>query len=309
MNIKSRLKTLVILCALILTATAIPAVAADGDIVYNKFMAHKDGVNIYKIKYRSEGLTVNGQMFLEWPSLDKNDKLPCVIFCHDGISGISKEHRYSAIRLTKAGYAVFCPSYRGEDGSEGEIEIAKGEVSDVENAIKMVKKLKQVDPDRIALVGASHGALICMLVASRVDSIKAVVSAYGVMDIYKWWDYLKKNNKLGKDKYTRQTYGDGPKDRPKSFAIRNAVSFAHRIKAPVLILQGAKDAVVPPDQARYMKKVLDEKNVENKMIIYPDCLHGFLIYVPYLKKGVEKEERLQTEQAWKEMLKFLKEKV
>jgi dipeptidyl aminopeptidase/acylaminoacyl peptidase len=247
----------------------------------------------------SDGLRVHGRLYV--PRTDK--KLPVVIFNHDGIDGITKSHHLSSIRMANYGYVVFSPSYRGEDGSEGQIEIAKGEVNDVLNSIKLMSTVKEADTERIAFAGASHGALISLLAASRTDRVNAIVSAYGVADIYKWYDYMKANNKLGNDKITRQTYGDGPQDRPQSFAIRNAVSFVDRIKAPVLILQGDQDDIVPTEQAIFLKNALDKHNVPNILKIYPDCLHGFLVYAPYY--NVKPAEKQQTEEAWKVMMDFL----
>lgn len=289
-----------IILTIFLAGTATALGKSDGKIINRKVIGKKDNVQVIKLTYLSDELKVNGLLFL--PPSDK--KLPCVIFCHDGIKGISKEHRLSSIRLAKAGYVVFAPSYRGEDGSEGKIEIAKGEVRDVLNAINMISNIKEADRDRIALAGASHGALICALAASRTGKIKALIFAYGVADIYKWWKYLKDNNKLGNDRFTRQTYGDGPDDRPQSFLIRNAVSYVKNIKCPVLILQGKKDETVPPEQAQFLKEALDKSKVLNEIKIYPDCLHGFLIYAPYDKNST-KEEKAQTEESWKVMLEFL----
>ncbi len=283
-------------------AFATPGWKSDGKIISSKLLGKKDGVVITQITYMSQNLKVKGLLFVPCTS----QKLPLIVFCHDGISGISKEHRLASIRLAKEGYAVFSPSYRGEDGSEGEIEIAKGEVLDVINGTKAMSSLKGIDKNRIAIIGASHGALIAVLAASRYHKYKALVEAYGVMDIYKWWEYLKKHNMIGKDKITKRTYGKGPKDRPRSFYIRNAVTYAKNIKCPVLILQGKKDKIVPYQQAIYLKRTLAKYKIPHEMIIYPNCLHGFLVYAPYLKKGTTKEEKKETEQAWKKMLLFLK---
>lgn len=300
----SKLTLWLIILAFILTMGKAEATwKKDGKLVKRKNVATKDKIKIDRLTYLSDRKKVHGLLFVP----EGSSRVPVVVFCHDGISGISKEHKLASIKLAKAGFVVFSPSYRGEDDSEGEIEIAKGEVRDVLNAIKMLSQVKEVDRNNVALVGASHGALISVLAASRTNKVKALVSAYGVMNIYKWWDYLKKNDMVGKDKITRQTYGKGPKDRPVSFAIRNAVSYAKNIKCPVLILQGGKDKVVPPEQAKYLKQVLDKYKIPNTMKIYPDCLHGFLVYVPFLEEGVEKEERQQTRQAWKVMIRFLKE--
>ena len=135
-----------------------------------------------------------------------------------------------------------------------------------------------------------------------------VVAAYGVMDIYKWYAYLKRVGKLGKDPITLRTYGPGPEARPQSFAIRNAVATISKLDCPVLILQGSLDDIVPEEQAHLMEKALKKagKQVETK--IYPDALHGFLVYAPYIKDATAKEKQ-QTEEAWKTLLGFLKKEL
>ena len=266
-------------------------------LVAERTLPPVQGVSVREWTYPSDGLKVKGLLFV--PAEAR--KLPLVIFSHDGISGVSKYHRLASARLAKAGYVVFAPSYRGEDGSEGTVEVAKGEVRDVLNAIPLLCLLPEVDPQRIGLAGASHGALISLLAAARSDQVKAVVSAYGVTDIYRWWEYLKKANKVGNDEVTRRTYGQGPQDRPQSFAIRHALGVTDQIRCPVLILQGEKDDIVPADQARVLKEALGERA---QLQLYPDALHGFLVYAPYLS-DVDPREKSQTEQAWKVMLAFL----
>ena len=264
----------------------------------------QQGVTIKRWTYTSDGLLVNGELYLP----PGNQKLPLIIFNHDGISGISKEHRLSSVRLAKSGFVVFSPSYRGEDGSEGVVEIAKGEVNDVLHALELLKNHKRVDSKRVGMVGASHGALISVLAASRSKDVKAVVSAYGVMDIYRWYSYLKSAGKLGKDEVTVRTYGPGPEARPQSFALRNAVSVVSKLDCPVLLLQGSLDDIVPEEQARLMEKAMKKAGKSVKVEIYPDALHGFLVYAPYLS-DVTKEEKRQTEEAWKTLVSFLKKEV
>ncbi len=260
--------------------------------------------------YLSGGLKVKGLLFVPKSSLNGvgavTKKLPAVVFCHDGISGVSQSHRRSSIRLAEMGYVVFSPSYRGEDRSEGTVEIAKGEVNDVLRAVDLLEKRPEVDPNKIALMGASHGSLISALAAARDSRIKAIVLAYGVMDIYRWWEHLESTHQVGRDEVTVRTYGDGPDDHPESFKIRNAVDRAAQIHCPVLILQGSKDTIVPPEQATLMKQALEKAGKACQVELYPDCLHGFLVYAPYLTHGVEAAEKRQAEVAWKVTQGFLK---
>ncbi len=276
------------------------------ELVRDEPLGKQKGVEVRRWFYRSHRYLVRGLLFV--PPTPAGTRRPVVVFCHDGTSGISREHRLSSLRLAQAGYVVFSPSYRGEDGSEGMVEVAKGEVDDVLHSLKLFASVPEADSQRVALVGASHGALISVLAAARNPNIKAVVVAYGVMDIYRWWDYLTAANKLGSDALTRRTYGRGPQHRPESFAIRNAVSVAPRLNCPVLVLQGKKDDIVPYQQALFFQKAMEQAGKRCQVELYPDCLHGFLVYAPYLS-DVEPEERSQTEQSWKTLLRFLEENV
>jgi dipeptidyl aminopeptidase/acylaminoacyl peptidase len=288
----------------------------DGEVVDYKQIGKTGGISIHKITYYSDGLKVKGLLYV--PPAKKGTKLPVVIFNHDGINGVSHDHESSSLRIAKKGYAVFCPSYRGEvlsyrdrklpkdkrERSQGKIEIAAGEVNDVLNAVKVMSQFKWADTGRLAFMGASHGALISLIAASKTAEPKALILAYGVMDIYKWWDYLVESGKLGNDDITKQTYGKGPKDKPEAFSVRNGVSYTGKIKCPVLILQGTKDDIVPPDQATYIKAALDKNGVKSELHIYPDALHGFMVYAPYDKEA-DKKEQQQAEEAWTEVFKFL----
>lgn len=266
-------------------------------------LGRQQGVEVRAWTYLSDGLRVKGRLYLP----DRDGRRPVVVFNHDGISGISREHHLSSLRLARRGYVVFSPSYRGEDGSEGMVEIAKGEVRDVLNALPLLRGLPEADPDRIAMAGASHGALISLLAASRESQIAGVVFAYGVADLPRWWNDLKARGKLGRDPITRRTYGDGPQARPESFRIRNAVDQLAGFQAPVLILQGLLDETTPPEQAHLLKKALDRQGVPNRIHLYPDALHGFLVYAPYLTQDVTPQEKAQAESAWGEVFRFLEE--
>lgn len=259
-------------------------------------------VTVDSLAYISDGLRVKARLYLP---KDTARPLPLVIFCHDGIGGISASHHRSSLSLAARGYAVISPSYRGEDGSEGTVEIAKGEVNDVLNLWPVLPLLPEVDSQRTVLMGASHGALISLLACAKQPQIKGLIFAYGVADIYGWWDYLKSHNKLGKDQITRQTYGDGPQARPQSFALRHGLSAVPRITCPTLILQGELDDITPPQQGYALHKALQTARQDSKLCLYPHALHGFLVYAPYLTSDVTREEKEEAQEAWQEVNRFL----
>jgi dipeptidyl aminopeptidase/acylaminoacyl peptidase len=136
-----------------------------------------------------------------------------------------------------------------------------------------------VDPQRIAAVGTSHGALVSLLAAARTDRIKALVFAYGIADIYAWFDYLKATHRLGHDELTRRTYGSGPQHRPESFRIRYGLGVLEKLPKtmPVLILQGAQDTTVPLAQAEALAQGLKAQGQPYTLRVYPHSGHGLLI--------------------------------
>lgn len=277
------------------------------DQVSRTKLAPRDGADIEQWTYPSGKLKVKGRLYTPAGS---SKALPLVIFNHDGISGISNSHERSAIRMVNKGYAVFCPSYRGEDGSDGVVEIAKGEVLDVLNALNYLRLHPKIDKNSgVFLMGASHGALISLLAAPQITdgSLKGLIFAYGVADVYSWWKYLKNSGRLGSDEITRRTYGGGPETNPKSFSLRDGTSAAYGVKVPVLILQGGKDVIVPPVQAEVLADALDDAGAPRRLLIYPNSLHGFLVYAPYMRGQIDMAEINEAEKAWNEVFMFLKD--
>ncbi len=293
-----------ILITLILAAAVLSWPVQANSRLQRMPLGSSQDVSVEQIVYPSGQLSVRGRLYL--PKQGKRP-LPLVIFNHDGNDGISKSHHKSCLRLASQGYAVIAPSYRGEDGSQGIVEVAKGEVDDVLSLWNCFPDLQEIDNDRVVLMGASHGALISLLAAGRQPQIKGLIFAYGVADIYSWWDYLKSHNMIGKDALTKRTYGGGPQDRPQSFAIRCGLNAVPRLSAPTLILQGDLDKITPPQQAQKLHDTLQKNGKQSRLCRYPHALHGFLVYAPYLTSDVTAKEKAEAEQAWQEVFTFLRQ--
>jgi dipeptidyl aminopeptidase/acylaminoacyl peptidase len=258
------------------------------------------GIREEKITYLSGKLKINARVWFP----NGSGVAPAVLYNHGGISGLSSGTLKRCSELAQAGFIVFASSYRGEDGSDGRVEVSKGEVDDVLAGMAWLKTQARVDPKRLAMMGTSHGALVGLLAAARTNELRALVFAYGVSDIYKWYQYLIDSKQLADDQLTKDTYGNGPADRPQSFAIRNGLSVLPKIPVtmPTLILQGAKDTTVPLEQAQFLFNGLSKLERPVVLKTYPNSGHGFINTRDALK-GVQLEESLK---AWKTALEFLK---
>jgi dipeptidyl aminopeptidase/acylaminoacyl peptidase len=257
------------------------------------------------IWYVSDDLRVKARVF--WPA--GKGPFPGIVFGHGGVDGLSDSSIRRCRELAKAGFAVFAPSYRGEDGSQGMIEVAKGEVSDVLNGLEVFKQDSRLDPNRVAMMGTSHGALIGLLAVSRSDQFRALVFAYGVSDIYAWWDFLVATNQVGTDALTKRIYGTGPSSRPESFRIRNGMNVLETVNVPVLILQGELDTTVPSNQAQALYDGLIEQGKWAQLELYSNSEHGFLMVRESLEKkfGAKSVQVQESRTAFEHSIAFLQD--
>jgi dipeptidyl aminopeptidase/acylaminoacyl peptidase len=257
------------------------------------------------IWYVSDGLRVKARAF--WPA--GKGPFPGIVFGHGGVDGLSDSSIRRCRELVKAGFAVFAPSYRGEDGSQGTVEVAKGEVNDVLNGLEVFKQDSRLDSSRVAMMGTSHGALIGLLAVSRSDQFRALVFAYGVSDIFAWWDYLVATNQVGTDALTKRIYGTGPDSRPESFRIRNGMNVLETLNLPVLILQGELDTTVPWSQAQTLYDGLIKLEKWAQLELYPNSEHGFLMVRETLLKkfGAKSIQVQESKIALEHSIQFLRD--
>ena len=141
---------------------------------------------IEEVEYKNQvsGLKLAGTLTL--PENAKN--CPAVIL----ISGSGAQDRDETIfghkpfwviadYLTRKGIAVLRVDDRGVGGSEGNIKDATSEdfAGDVQAGVEFLKKRKEINPDKIGLIGHSEGGLIAPIVATRSNDIAFIVLLAG----------------------------------------------------------------------------------------------------------------------------------
>lgn len=295
-----KFKASLLACLLLAICGAVPCAAKSDNLIVEKKLVDKGKtVRVYRVTYKSGGLKVRGLMF---ENQAKKGKLPGIVFNHGGVDGIPEVFKNRCRELSSAGYHVFAPSYRGEDGSGGRVEVAAGEVDDAINGARVLKQWPGVDASRIAMAGTSHGGIITLLAVQRMD-LRAAVVFYGVSNTFTWYQYLLDSGQDVTDPLSRQVYGYGPKDKPEAFRSRAPALDAALTRAPVLLVYGENDTIVPPAQGREMADALKKAGKIYELKVISGAGHGFLFRSSSKSSA---EDRARAAEGWNAMLAFFK---
>jgi dipeptidyl aminopeptidase/acylaminoacyl peptidase len=126
-----------------------------------------------KIKYRSYAGGLEIPAYLFQPLEKRGPKgHAAMIWVHGGVHGNWGITMFPFVKeAVERGYVIIAPEYRGSTGYgeafHKEIDYGGYEVDDTHTAFDYLKTLPHVDPDRIGVMGWSHGGLITLHLLMR----------------------------------------------------------------------------------------------------------------------------------------------
>jgi dipeptidyl aminopeptidase/acylaminoacyl peptidase len=125
------------------------------------------------------------------------------------------------------------------------------------------------DPTRVCIVGASYGGYAALAGAAFTPDLYAcAVSVNGVSDLPTMIGDLRR--RLGDQSdsiaYWKEHIGSATDPR---VAQRSPARAAAAVRAPVLLLHGADDTVVPPGQSQLMARALKEAGKPHRYVPLP----------------------------------------
>lgn len=212
----------------------------------------------------SDGMTIPGYLTLP-PGRDPR-ALPLVVLPHGGpASRDVLGFDWWAQALASRGYAVLQPNFRGSDGlGQAHLEAGYGEwgrrmQTDLSDGVRHLAEQGIIDPARTCIVGASYGGYAALAgVTLQRGVYRCAASVAGVSDLrgmVRWAaerQGLRNNSTV---RYWNRFMGaDGSGDR--SLDERSPALRAAEADAPVLLLHGLDDTVVPFEQSRDMARAL-----------------------------------------------------
>jgi acetyl esterase/lipase len=215
---------------------------------------------------------------------DATKPAPCVLVIHGGAwrSGNKAMHLTEVQRFAEEGYVSATVQYRlcPEHPFPAQVE-------DVKCAVRYLRAHADqygIDPKRIGAVGFSAGAHLSMLLGTmgsedgfegdggwpdQSSQVQAVVSFFGPTDLAAD-DIPERSIPLV------NTFIGGPKsEKLKAFQDASPITYVSPGDAPMLLLQGTDDPLVPHSQAIKMVNAMTRADVPGRVELLIDAGHGW----------------------------------
>ncbi|HIP36899.1 MAG TPA: S9 family peptidase [Crocinitomix sp.] len=241
--------------------------------------------------------TTDGFEELVWviypPNFDKNKKYPAILYCQGGPqSAVSQffSYRWNFQLMAANDYIIIAPNRRGLPGFGQEWNDAiSGDwggqpIKDYLSAVDELKKEPFIDENRIGAVGASYGGYsVYYLAGVHENRFKCFISHCGLFNLNSWYGTTEELFFANHDVGVPPFYGEGEKiqalnQSSKKFDyVKNSPhQLVYKWNTPMLIFEGEKDYRVPYSQGLEAFQALQLKNIESKLVLFPDENHWVL---------------------------------
>ncbi|GAA3520870.1 dipeptidyl aminopeptidase/acylaminoacyl peptidase [Streptosporangium album] len=230
-----------------------------------------------RLSYKAgDGLDLDGLLILPAGKRRQDGPFPLITLVHGGpYDRHADEFNAGSFPpgqwLATAGYAVFLPNPRGGQGHGYEFaaavagKVGLDEWTDIVSGIDLLIADGVADPDRLGIGGWSHGGFMAAWAIGQTDRFKAALMGAGISD----WGMQAATGELGALEAglsgSRGWEGPGPHRHDQL----SPISFASKVRTPVLILHGENDTNVPLGQATFFHRALCHFGVEHEFVVYP----------------------------------------
>lgn len=203
---------------------------------------------------------------------------PLLVVIHGGPTGKAAPILNVGVQYwTSRGFAVVDVDYGGSSGygrPYRELLRDNWGVVDVADCLAAARTLAQrgrADAARLCIRGGSAGGYTTLAALAREDTpFAAGADHFGVADL----EALARDTHKFESRYLDGLVGPYPAARD-VYVERSPITHVDRFTRPLIVLQGAEDAVVPPAQSEAIVAALRERGVPVAYLLFDGEQHGF----------------------------------
>jgi dipeptidyl aminopeptidase/acylaminoacyl peptidase len=263
------------------------------------FNTHYDDVElprVERIQWKApDGVGVEGVLFLPIKYQDTK-RYPLLVMVHGGPT-ISLDNRFEPYSIfsdlvapypfrvfAEHGFAVFIPAYRGSASYGKSFRMPSDQirqpVEDIMSGIQFLIMRGLADPDRLGLIGQSHGSWLGGVIVTKEKLFKAASLFEGWFDLVSLYGQLPSWHAMTTLEYF---WGPGsPYDHPERYMAGSPILHTEGVKTAVLMESGQLSLAV---QGLEFAAALWRRGVPQEMVIYPKAGHNLTTPVLMLESA------------------------
>ncbi len=224
-----------------------------------------------------DGLTIHGFLY-------RTRKRPkgTLVLIHGGPTARASEEVRPEVQYYLArGFNVFLPNYRGSTGyglafQEKIKETGWGglEQADITTGIEALIEAGIAEPYRVGVTGTSYGGYSSWWQITHAPPalVAAAAPICGMTDLVV--DY--KTTRPDLRPYSEEMLGGSPEEVPERYRERSPIHYVDRIRGQLLIVQGALDPNVTPENVRAVEARLKSHGIPYELLVFEDEGHGII---------------------------------
>lgn len=206
---------------------------------------------------------------------------PVIVSIHGGPEAQARPGFSSTFQywLQELGAAVVVPNVRGSAGYGNEyvnldnVFLRENSVRDIGALLDWIATQPDLDENRVVVYGGSYGGY--MVLASLVHYSDRLAGGINIVGISNFVTFLENTAGYRQD-LRRAEYGDERDPEVREFLESiSPANHAHRITAPLFIIQGANDPRVPLSEAEQILAAVREAGGDPWYLVAMDEGHGF----------------------------------
>jgi dipeptidyl aminopeptidase/acylaminoacyl peptidase len=209
----------------------------------------------------ADGLELGGYLTLPKGAEPKN--LPLVVFPHGGPAARDEPgFDWWAQAMASRGYAVLQVNYRGSNGlgwdflAAGFGQWGRKMQTDLSDGVRELAKDGIIDAKRVCIVGASYGGYAALAGAALDPGVYRCAASYaGPSHMGRMVSWSRDRHGVASERYWLRFMG-GEKAGDAALTQISPAQHADQVQAPVLLMHGKDDTVVPLEQSYMMSTAL-----------------------------------------------------
>jgi dipeptidyl aminopeptidase/acylaminoacyl peptidase len=207
------------------------------------------------------------------------EKIPLIVFAHGGVHGNVGATYINVFReLLNQGYAIIAPDYRGSSGYGRAfwelIDYGGLEIEDVFNGRQfMLETYDTIDPDRVGIMGWSHGGLITLMnLFAHPKEFRVGYAGVPVSDLVARMGY---SEQAYRDLFSAPYHiGKTVREDVDEYRRRSPAWNAEKLRTPLLIHTTTNDEDVHVLEVENLIKALKAAGKEFEHRVYADAPGG-----------------------------------